>query len=466
MDSEIAIEGYRVYRKDRSNSIGGGVCLYVKNEHNFTVCHDLMFDDVEALWGELNVDSQKLLISVIYRPPSMGSSYFNDILDMIEKASNKESDMILMGDLNYDYVVNESLHANPIHYIETLYDMSRLITEKTRVTQCTESTLDVILTTNPSLHKRSGVIKKTLSDHYLTFTGLFLQKKTPHDIHNTVTFRNYSHFEEAEFINDIQSNDLLNGRRREVNWDDWKSAFLCVSDKHAPIKTSRLKVRSNPWMTSDIVKLMYKRDKIHDLAVKRKDDSLMNVYRKLRNAITDMIKNRKREYFTDVSNSSRTNPRSFWTELSSIIPKINVKSIPRNMSAEDFNIYFKNVPNLISSSFTGDCSLLWKGQESIDMFKFADVERNDLIELLISLSDKTGMDILGFDRRLVRLAGEHIVDSLLCIINDSLSSGTFPDEWKLAWVTPVYKNNGDVNIMSNYRPISVIGHIAKMVEQL
>ena len=89
------------------------------------------------------------------------------------------------------------------------------------------------------------------------------------------------------------------------------------------------------------------------------------------------------------------------------------------------------------------------------MFKFTDVERNDLIELLISLSDKTGMDILGFDRRLVRLAGEHIVDSLLCIINDSLSSGTFPDDWKLARVTPVYKNNGDAN-MSNYRPISNI----------
>ena len=29
---------------------------------------------------------------------------------MIEKASNKELDMILLGDLNYDYVVNESLH--------------------------------------------------------------------------------------------------------------------------------------------------------------------------------------------------------------------------------------------------------------------------------------------------------------------------------------------------------------------
>ena len=69
--------------------------------------------------------------------------------------------------------------------------------------------LDIILTTNPSLHKRSGVIKKTLSDHYVIFTELFLLKKTPHDIHNTVTFRNYSHFEESEFINDVQSNDFF-----------------------------------------------------------------------------------------------------------------------------------------------------------------------------------------------------------------------------------------------------------------
>ena len=245
-----------------------------------------------------------------------------------------------------------------------------------------------------------------------------------------------------------------------------ENAFLSLSNKHAPIKTARLKVRSNPWMTSYIVKLMYKRDTIHELAVKRKDDSLMNEYRKLRNTVTDMIKDRKREYFTDVSNSSRTNPRSFWAELGSIIPKINIKSIPRNMSAEEFNIYFKNVPDLISSSFTGDSSLLWGGQESIYTFRFKDVQCIDLMTLLISLSDKTGMDILGFDRKLVRIAGEHIFDSLLCIINDSLSNGTLPDDRKIARVTPVYKNNGGTNIMSNYRPISVIGHIAKMVEQL
>ena len=107
-----------------------------------------------------------------------------------------------------------------------------------------------------------------------------------------------------------------------------------------------------------------------------------------------------------------------------------------------------------------------KGQESIYTSKFTNVQHDELTTPLMSLSDKTGMGILGFDRKLVRIAGEYIVDSLLCIINYSPSNGTFPDDWKLARVIPVYKNNGDVNTMSNYRPISVIGHIAKMVGQV
>ena len=90
-DSEIAVHGYGVHRKDRPNSIGGGVCLYVKNDYTFTVSNDLMFDDVEALWGELKLDSRSLLISVIYRPPSSGSSHFNYLLDMIENATKKKT---------------------------------------------------------------------------------------------------------------------------------------------------------------------------------------------------------------------------------------------------------------------------------------------------------------------------------------------------------------------------------------
>ena len=174
--------------------------------------------------------------------------------------------------------------------MESLYDMSQLMSEKTTVTHSTESTLDVILTTNPSLHKRSGVITKTLSDHYMIFTELSVPKKVLQDNHNTVTFRNYSRFDDCEFIDDIKSNDLLNGNCKDIKCSEWKNAFMHVSNGHAPIKTARLKVRFNTWITRNVVKLMYERDPVHELAVKRKD-VLMENYSKLINTITGMIKN-------------------------------------------------------------------------------------------------------------------------------------------------------------------------------
>ena len=45
------------------------------------------------------------------------------------------------------------------------------------------------------------------------------------------------------------------------------------------------------------------------------------------------------------------------------------------MGVEDFNIYFKNVPDVITSSFTNGSSVLGKGQESIYTFKFNDIQR-------------------------------------------------------------------------------------------
>jgi len=40
-----------------------------------------------------------------------------------------------------------------------------------------------------------------------------------------------------------------------------------------------------------------------------------------------------------------------------------------------------------------------------------------------------------------------------------------PEDWKLSGITPVYKGKGDKDEESNYRPISVICHLAKFLEK-
>jgi hypothetical protein len=51
------------------------------------------------------------------------------------------------------------------------------------------------------------------------------------------------------------------------------------------------------------------------------------------------------------------------------------------------------------------------------------------------------------------------------IYNVSLNSGVFPDKWKTATVTPLYKK-GDRYDMQNYRSILIISVFAKLLERL
>ena len=69
-----------------------------------------------------------------------------------------------------------------------------------------------------------------------------------------------------------------------------------------------------------------------------------------------------------------------------------------------------------------------------------------------------------FNVRLLKLAGPYISQCLAHICNLSLSGSTFPDDWKKAKVTPIFKS-GDKMDVGNYRPISVLPIISKIIER-
>ena len=66
---------------------------------------------------------------------------------------------------------------------------------------------------------------------------------------------------------------------------------------------------------------------------------------------------------------------------------------------------------------------------------------------------------------MVKLCGNHLSVPLKIIFDSILVTGIFPDQWKEANVTPVHKKN-DKQIISNYRPISLLPVLAKVFERI
>ena len=90
-------------------------------------------------------------------------------------------------------------------------------------------------------------------------------------------------------------------------WEFWKNELLDCIDKHAPLKTKRIKSKSSPWITYELVKKkLRKRDFLKGKAEQSRDQSCWAAYRAARNEVNNLIKATKRKYFeTNLVNRSK-----------------------------------------------------------------------------------------------------------------------------------------------------------------
>ena len=103
--------------------------------------------------------------------------------------------------------------------------------------------------------------------------------------------------------------------------------------------------------------------------------------------------------------------------------------------------------------------------KSLYNFQFFEFKQQNVIKGLRSLSEDSICDVLQLDSRLLKSTAVFIAPFVTHLYNVALSTKQMPNDWKLARITPVYKGKGDINNEVNYRPISVISHIAKIFER-
>ena len=94
-----------------------------------------------------------------------------------------------------------------------------------------------------------------------------------------------------------------------------------------------------------------------------------------------------------------------------------------------------------------------------------EINMDDINAFITRLNVKKAQDPGLISANMVKLCGQNLCVPLKIIFENILETGIFPDQWKEANVTPVHKKN-DKQIISNYRPISLLPILAKIFERV
>lgn len=147
-----------------------------------------------------------------------------------------------MGDFNLD--ISTNTNKKWLNLTE-LFDLSQLVSQPTRVTETTSTTIDHVYTSHPENISEVFVSNYSISDHFPVCFSRKVNIKISKSDHITTSYRSFKTFNEDAFINDLSgdfSNFTINPQS-DIN-DDlivWYSIFLNHIDHHAPCKTKRVK---------------------------------------------------------------------------------------------------------------------------------------------------------------------------------------------------------------------------------
>ena len=238
-----------------------------------------------------------------------------------------------------------------------------------------------------------------------------------------------------------------------------------------------MKHKNQPqWMTPEILEAMKCRER---------HKSLNNIheYRFWRNKVTKLISDAKKNQYQSFIENNKGNPSNIFkifqevgagkgiqkqSAIGSVTMDDSVTEDPAEI-ANIFNDFFINIATKLKEPVTNAnherlkefCRSKLPGNTK---FTIPSIEKQKVLKFLsgIDINKATGADNIG--PRLLRLAAPHISDDIAFICNHSISSCVFPSKWKEAKVTPLHKN-GPAEDVNNYRPISILPVLSKVLEK-
>ena len=246
---------------------------------------------------------------------------------------------------------------------------------------------------------------------------------------------------------------------QDVNeaWLIFKTIFTGILDEIAPFKEVRIKGRTEPWMNSDILDLIRKRDKaLGDSHKNKENQNLREQFKSLRNKVQREVKKAKSNYFKNKIEDNKKNPKEIWRQFKTLgysnKHKDNSK-ISLNIDneicsepvkvAQHMNNYFLNIAQdlvkklpIISSIYSTMSPLVKQFYREKNVrpnsFKLHPISDNFVNNELnnININKSTGYDEI--QGKFLKYGFTEIRGVITHLINLSITTNIFPDEFKIA----------------------------------
>ena len=347
-------------------SKGSGVCLYVKNQFNFSKDDHLSLckESIESLFINITNTPEPLKVGVIYRPPNASQDEFNKEYERILSELNGKKAYIL-GDFNINIMNTTSPPQERFQEIIYSHGFTPTISIPTHhMPNCAKTCIDNIHSNDIDTSIISGVITDKISHHHPVF---FMKKLSMVDSESppekiTIHY-NYSNSNLEKLCEDIE-NDI----DRFLNGCDSFESFLTLyqgkidaSCKLLTPRTTKRNSITNPWITQALINSIEKKARLYfewreTCTTENPDGNLekLSRYKEYRQFLKNAIKRAKATYYADKFDKYSCNSKKTWEIINELRGKCKpcsrddfvidgTRITCRRIIANKFNEYFTSL---------------------------------------------------------------------------------------------------------------------------
>ena len=289
----IYINNYNIFRNDRSNSRGGGVCAFISA--NIPAKRmDLENPSHECLWlwlrpHRLPRHLTGLICCVLYNPPDTPANekkeltaYLIDQIDRV-RCTHPDCDVILLGDFNNLDISDLLCHHNLTQIVDTPTREGNI--------------LDLIVTKLEALYSKPVIIAPLgSSDHNIVKCSAKTNVLRTDNKTIKKNIRSFPTSARAAFGRWCCSREWFSDAESKNSATALASSFTnelnSAVDRLFPSKVIRIHNSDKPWMTPALKKLIYQRQKAFH-------SGSLDLWRHYRLKVRNDIGVKKRAYYTN-----------------------------------------------------------------------------------------------------------------------------------------------------------------------